>query len=439
MPRAHSERGQILPLVALGATALILFLALVIDGGFAFERRREAQNAADFAALAGTRVVTLSITNPALTSADVYNAISSSAAANGATVPGLGTASGALWVDSNGATLATPNDYVTDTATAIPSGARGVKVPAARTWRPFLLGLINSGNWTAGANAVARTTVGAQPICAFCVIGPTPTFTMKSGSTKLTVHGGAIGTNSGLDCSANANIASDGTGSGLNVYGSYSPGNCTVPSQRTMLASPIPDPLGFLPDPTASGTNYGAVTDKGPNTTENLDPGIYSSLSIQANATVHLNPGTYYFSGDIQVESSSWLTGANVTLVFMGNANFKPKSGTANVQLSAPAPTDTTATYPGLLMYFDRRGTHTIQTQASSTSWLQGTIYGAPNPADPIHTGTFLDMESNASVAAMNGMVIVGSAALNSGSDMTVTYDSSQNVQLPGGPPALVE
>jgi len=127
-----------------------------------------------------------------------------------------------------------------------------------------------------------------------------------------------------------------------------------------------------------------------------------------------------------------------VTLVFMGNANFKPKSGTARVYLSGPLPTDLTATYPGMLMYFDRRGTHTIQTQASSDSYLTGTIYGGFDAANPAGTGTRLDMESS-TVAQMHAMVVVSSALMSSKANATVTYDGGQNVQLPGGPPALVE
>ena len=47
------ERGQILVLFALSAIALIAMVGLVLDGGGAFAQRREEQNGADLAALAG--------------------------------------------------------------------------------------------------------------------------------------------------------------------------------------------------------------------------------------------------------------------------------------------------------------------------------------------------------------------------------------------------
>jgi uncharacterized membrane protein len=54
---SRRQRGQILPLFALALTALVLGAAVVVDGGYAFAQRRATQNAADFAAMAGTRIV----------------------------------------------------------------------------------------------------------------------------------------------------------------------------------------------------------------------------------------------------------------------------------------------------------------------------------------------------------------------------------------------
>ena len=44
-------------LFALASTVIILAVGLTIDGGYAFAQRRGSQNASDFAALAGARVV----------------------------------------------------------------------------------------------------------------------------------------------------------------------------------------------------------------------------------------------------------------------------------------------------------------------------------------------------------------------------------------------
>ncbi len=54
-PRPEWQRGQTLVVVAVMLVVLIAFLGLVIDGGNVYAQRRQLQNAADAAALAGAR------------------------------------------------------------------------------------------------------------------------------------------------------------------------------------------------------------------------------------------------------------------------------------------------------------------------------------------------------------------------------------------------
>ncbi|MDD5367943.1 MAG: pilus assembly protein TadG-related protein [Anaerolineaceae bacterium] len=53
----EDERGQVLILLVVGMVALLGFAALAIDGGMAFSERRNAQNAADAAAVAGAYAI----------------------------------------------------------------------------------------------------------------------------------------------------------------------------------------------------------------------------------------------------------------------------------------------------------------------------------------------------------------------------------------------
>src|SRR3954453_10047694 len=102
--RSHTtrgtQRGQMIALFALASTAAILMVGLVIDGGFALAQRRESQNASDFAALAGARVVAewvgQDFTNG--TDANVQAAIRNSIAANGATPITFGSPDGPLYI-----------------------------------------------------------------------------------------------------------------------------------------------------------------------------------------------------------------------------------------------------------------------------------------------------------------------------------------------------
>lgn len=428
------EAGQILPLFALFTTVLLLVLALVLDIGWGFTQRRDAQNGADFAAVAGTRVIGQAVSGSTRTQQDVADAISAASTANGTTVT-FGAPSGPVYTDGNGVDLAGPV-YVAQASSSIPGTARGVHVWASRSWQPYLLALIGQTSMKASSEAVARTAVGAQPQCAFCVIGTSPLFTMQSGQTWLTVNGGGIGSNAGLDCSANANLQSTGTGSGVTIYGTLMPGNCAIVPAPTGLGTLIPDPLAFLPNATLpAGPNLGRADAKGPGTNVTLNPGIYSGSTIEANATLNLNPGTYYFTGDMSIQSNGSLIGAGVTLVFMGpQTSFLPQSN-STISLSAPPPTTPVSAaypFPGMAIYFARDNKGTLQLQSSSTTSVTGTIYA-------VNANSLLDMQSGTTMGTLNSLVVVGSANLQSSSKLTVNYDSSQNVQLPAGPPQLVK
>ncbi len=432
--RRARERGQILPLAAIMMTALLLLLALVLDGGLMFVERRLAQNGADFAALAGARIVSLNARGTAQTDAAVRASMETAAARNGETIA-FGAPGGPVYTDGKGIDLAGPV-YVG--GGTLPSAARGVRVAASRSFRPFLLGLIGISTLDASADAIARSTVGAQPACAFCVIGTSPLFTMQSGQTWLTVNGGAIGSNAGLDCSANANLLSTGTGSGVTIYGQRLTSGCprSITPSATALGSPIPDPLAFLPNPTLpAGPVNGPVNAKGPHSTTTISPGIYQGMTVSANATLQLNPGTYYLTGDLSIQSNGTFIGNGVTLVFMGpQTSFLPQSN-STVTITAPSPTlPVSAQYPfpGMAMYFARDNKGTLQMQSSSTTSITGTIYA-------INSSALLDMQSGTTTTTINSMVVVGSANLQSSSKLTVNYDSTQNVQLPAGPPSLVK
>ncbi len=146
-----SQRGQAIALFALALSALVLGVAVVVDGGYAFAQRREAQNAADFAAMAGTRIVGQKLTNnpPGTgTANNVRNAIQSVLAANDAQLVS------AQYVDEAGNAIA--GGDVT-TASTIPNNAFGVVVNARSNWKPFLLGLIGVVDWQASAEATAIT------------------------------------------------------------------------------------------------------------------------------------------------------------------------------------------------------------------------------------------------------------------------------------------
>lgn len=149
---ASGRRGQMLVLFALSLSAIVLIVGLVIDGGNALVQRRGAQNASDFAAMAGARVVAEFVGGDTTNGTDlnVREAIKNAIRDNGGTPPTFGAPNGPRYVDQNGSLLG----YV-DTG-AIPSTAAGVTLSASRTWRPYFLGIIGTSSWTASASSTAK-------------------------------------------------------------------------------------------------------------------------------------------------------------------------------------------------------------------------------------------------------------------------------------------
>lgn len=144
-----SQGGQILVLFTVAVVVLLLGAGLVVDGGFAFNQRRVSQNAADFAAMAGTRIIgewRTGIPAGAGTAANVQAAITATLDANQADLES------AQYVDSSGTSLGNVVG-----AGSIPSNAWGVVVGAKTTWRPFFLGIVGMNNWTASSTATAFT------------------------------------------------------------------------------------------------------------------------------------------------------------------------------------------------------------------------------------------------------------------------------------------
>jgi Flp pilus assembly protein TadG len=158
-PTARFQRGQTLVIFALMLPVLLMMAGLVVDVGYAFGQQRTAQNASDFSALAGARILGEFYTgNPAGagTDANVNAAVNSVLAANHA------TRVSAEYVDMTGTALGAVGGG------NIPSGAAGVVVSAKTVWHTFFLGIIGVSQWTAGVTSTAVTkgvpSAGVMPL-----------------------------------------------------------------------------------------------------------------------------------------------------------------------------------------------------------------------------------------------------------------------------------
>lgn len=150
------SKGQSMVLVALAAVALVAFVALAVDGGNAYALRRQAQNAADGAAIAGTWTLVDISGFDAI--AQILRSINAYAQANGIRDtdgdPG-NTANGnvqAWFVDRWG-------NRVSETEmhgmTTIPANAKGVEVETTITSTTFFARAIGIREVGAKATATA--------------------------------------------------------------------------------------------------------------------------------------------------------------------------------------------------------------------------------------------------------------------------------------------
>ena len=159
-PGRQDERGQILVIVAVGLIAIIAMVALVVDGGFAWAKQRDTQNAADASAEAGATILMQNVAgvSPAKTDADVAAAVSQAATENGTTVDVAyyTNIDGAL-LTSGGAVTASEGSAAQVGGGVIPPGAHGVRAVNTQDFDTFLAGIMGFNEVTSREDATAVT------------------------------------------------------------------------------------------------------------------------------------------------------------------------------------------------------------------------------------------------------------------------------------------
>ncbi|MEO8252338.1 MAG: pilus assembly protein TadG-related protein [Chloroflexota bacterium] len=157
----EEPRGQMIVVVGLLMGVVVFAVGLVIDGGNGLAQRRAAQNASDFASMAGARVVAQHIGGNAAagTDANVQAAIVNEIAQNGGNPITFSAPDGPRYVSGAGALLG----YVGagtipgPTCAVDASGcAAGVQLSSNRNWKPFFLGVFGINQWATSATATAK-------------------------------------------------------------------------------------------------------------------------------------------------------------------------------------------------------------------------------------------------------------------------------------------
>ncbi len=155
------ERGQSLVIIAMVMVGIIALMGMAIDGGNALMERRRAQNAADAAALAGTRLLAKAIqlcdADPVGADLVIAKKINEYAEMNGVAdtngVPGDEINDNVVgeYVDKEGNVLGQVGDG------RIPQGATGIAVHVNNPHRTYFMTVVGMDRVDAPGDAVAMT------------------------------------------------------------------------------------------------------------------------------------------------------------------------------------------------------------------------------------------------------------------------------------------
>jgi Flp pilus assembly protein TadG len=153
------QEGQILVVFALGLIVLVAGVALVLEGGNAYQNQRSVQNAADAAANAGATVIAQHLAGVPKTDAQVLSAITASASFNSVTAAAYYTDWQGQPIDASGNVVAANLAVAVGAgpAGAIPPNAQGAHVGGDRTFPTALARVIGFNSFTASADAIAVT------------------------------------------------------------------------------------------------------------------------------------------------------------------------------------------------------------------------------------------------------------------------------------------
>ncbi|MBT7071307.1 MAG: Tad domain-containing protein [Anaerolineae bacterium] len=392
-----TERGQAIVMIAIAIVGLIGFTALAIDGGNAFSDRRNAQNAADTAALsaalAKVRNNDWNAIGQTLASSNGYNNDSISNTVNLYNPPIDGTYAG-------------NNEYI-----------QVIIVSHVDTFFASIVGVEQLTN-TVEAVARAKPAITEPMVYGNAMVSLAPTECQAyyvHGTAATEVTGGGVFVNSNGDECNNPNdgvFEQQGSASLLAVDGGItSVGDAVVqnpslldPYPPTEGATAMPYPPEFaMPEPDCGTTNS---TQSG----STLTPGNVAASWLRND--VFLEPGTYCISGDLVLNASNTLEGHDVTLYFVdGGLHI---NGAGEFLLDAPD----SGEFAGLLIFLPMDNDEIVILNGNATSEFEGSILA---PASEIQINGTGNTDGYSSQVIGYTIDLIGTA------DTYIHYEDSTN------------
>lgn len=391
------QRGQALIIIALALVGLAGMTGLVIDGGNVFLDRRNAQSAADSAALSAalTRV---------RGGQNLSAAALSSAAQNGYNNDGTTST-----VEVHNPPISGPNA----------GNVEYVQVIIVSHVKTYFARVVGWSRLTNRVEAVARTKTPEvrEILHGQAVISLAPSSDCNNdksfwvhGEATLDITGGGIFINSNNNQCA---FIQQGSGS-IRIRDNHIitvVGGAMIQKPQLLTpgvsvgAIPVSYPPPFFMPKVGCGNNEAVISEDG----TSMSPGTWGELFPPEGVT-HLEAGVYCLGDGMQINSD--IEGSNVVFkVEDGEVRF---SGSANIILDAP----NNGEYAGLLIYLPMDNHSKVVLNGGSGSNIKGTILA---PASPIH------INGNDASTGFHSQIIGYTIDVNGNSNVVIVYKDENN------------
>jgi hypothetical protein len=405
-PFHSSERGQALVIIAFAMIGLVAITGLAIDGSIAYSDRRQAQNAADTAALAAALAKTRGqdMAAPAFSRA-ASNGYDNDGTQDIVTVNNPPSAS----CDGNNGPYAGNNEYVQ-------------VIIRARTDTYFasVIGIGEINNCVEAITRAVPPTI-ALPFDGNAVVGLSPTgnsFDSGSNAAEWKIYGGGIFSNSNAEDKHNQVSFPDGHCA--TTVGSAPGFTCPASTGNTDLFYDYPDDIRPLlpPIPPCDGVAYRGADGK-----------LHEQVGKEGRGSTvdHFEdsyaPGLYCIT-DADGNFHGTTSGTGVTFYIL-DTNFTMKfNGGGGWAVQAP----TSGPYAGVLMFSD----------ITPTACSQNVEYRGNGSGDNIGTifmpSACIDARGNSGVSQNLSQVIGYKVTSNGNGGVIVKYNPDDNYKIPVPP-----
>ena len=412
MNAKRNEKGQIIVILALSMVALIGFTALAVDGSLIYNARRQDQNTADSAALAGAGAIanylkeiesgTLICGKPTGTQAtilavnEIYSTIEDYYR-DDMNIPDEEPVTRTelevyMPKFANDTDLAAADQGFTVTCNwygGLGTQYMDVHVKVSTEMDTNFARVLNQDTLKTSVESTARV-YPAQPFAyGNGLVSLSDDCSTKQGGIEFLggsetyINKGGVFSNSCLKM--NTGLVQV-TGGEIQYWHESECGKCIdnvrvspepIPAYIKLPKDLIPAPI--CPEQTPANTHS---VKKG-EYSGTINPGWYTTgIQVPNNESLKLNPGLYCITGDMTNNSGTTLIADSVTLYFLSgdltlNQNdYGAVSLTSCKESPCGTPTEWEA-IPGLLIFFDPSYQAVIKMNGGSTNVFRGTIYGS--------------------------------------------------------------